>query len=346
MKLLLSLALAGMLAAGNAMAQASLTAETADPGGSPYLSTTTLGEVASAAGIANFQILDSQTLTNALQNVAEGKTDVAPAPFILPFLMSKGAGPFGKLGKEKGKDLIQNVQVLYTYLFGGMSLYHYDSSSVKGWGDLEGKNIINGPPRGGALSNARALIKIVTGLDDGQGYTGVQSNWGQMVKTITDGSGDAMVLPVYFPDNRMLRAAAAGDITLHSVPIDVWNSPGMQKYLKSPGTVPYMLELSTFPIPEGITIASEDGMWRSPATAGGEVVNAAMDFDLAKSLTAAFIANLDLLKSKAPFAAYSGYGEIDDKLTGMCGPNPLKYHPGAVAAWEEAGYSVPDCAKP
>jgi hypothetical protein len=30
----------------------------------------------------------------------------------------------------------------------------------------------------------------------------------------------------------------------------------------------------------------------------------------------------------------------------MCGPSPVKYHPGAVRAWEEAGYTVPDCAKP
>jgi hypothetical protein len=40
-------------------------------------------------------------------------------------------------------------------------------------------------------------------------------------------------------------------------------------------------------------------------------------------------------------------GEIADlSVTGMCGPMPLKYHPGAVRAWEEAGYTVPDCAKP
>jgi len=29
----------------------------------------------------------------------------------------------------------------------------------------------------------------------------------------------------------------------------------------------------------------------------------------------------------------------------MCGPNPLKYHAGAAAAWEEAGFEIDDCAK-
>ena len=54
---------------------------------------------------------------------------------------------------------------------------------------------------------------------------------------------------------------------------------------------------------------------------------------------------LDDIKAKAPFMANSWHGETDIALTDMCGLNPLKYHPGAVAAWEEAGYSIPDCAK-
>jgi hypothetical protein len=29
----------------------------------------------------------------------------------------------------------------------------------------------------------------------------------------------------------------------------------------------------------------------------------------------------------------------------MCGLNPMKYHPGAVRAWEDAGFDIPDCAE-
>ena len=32
--------------------------------------------------------------------VAGGKTDIAAAPFILPFLLSKGAGPYASIGPE------------------------------------------------------------------------------------------------------------------------------------------------------------------------------------------------------------------------------------------------------
>jgi TRAP-type uncharacterized transport system substrate-binding protein len=86
----------------SALAQVNLTAETASPGGATYLSASHMAEIAGTTGIANIQLADGQTLTNSLQNVAEGKTDIASTPHILPFLMNRGVGPFGELGPEKG----------------------------------------------------------------------------------------------------------------------------------------------------------------------------------------------------------------------------------------------------
>ena len=94
------------------------------------------------------------------------------------------------------------------------------------------------------------------------------------------------------------------------------------------------------------TIVSEDDTFRGMATAGGEITNADLDEDLAYQLVKLHIDNLDLLKAKAPYASYARFGEIDETLSGMCGVNPLKYHAGAVRAWEEAGFTIPDCAKP
>jgi len=149
------LAVAAAVMSTPANAMSTLTGETACAGGAPGTMVITLGEQLAAKGIANLQVQDCQTLTNSLQNLVEGKTDVAAAPFILPFLMSRGAGPYAKMGKETGAELIQNARMLYTYRFGIFALYAYDSSPVKGWGDLEGKRVLNGPPRGGALSNCR-----------------------------------------------------------------------------------------------------------------------------------------------------------------------------------------------
>ncbi len=326
-----------------ASAQTILTAETGPPGTVPFTAMTALAEIAAAENIADFQVADSQTLTNSLQNVANGTTDVSGAPLILTFLMSRGAGPYAKLGAEKGAEMIANVQALHTYNYGGFGLYAYDSASVNGWDDIAGKTILNGPPRGAALTNDRQILQLVSGVEDGKDYKGIQVNWGQMPKTITDGSADAMMLPVTFPDNRITRSLAAGSMTLWSIPKDVWEGERMQKYIQSPGTAGIVFDLSDLPEQKGLTIVSEDGIWRSPSTVAAEVVNASMDFETAKALTAAVIEHTDVMLSKTPFMATTGIGSVG---LGLCGAVPLKYHPGAIAAYEEAGMTVPDCAKP
>ena len=86
----------------SAQAQVNLTAETASPGSAPGVSVLSRSEVASKYNVADIQVSTGQTLTNSVQNVAEGKTDIAAAPFVLPFLMSRAVGPYAKVGKEKG----------------------------------------------------------------------------------------------------------------------------------------------------------------------------------------------------------------------------------------------------
>lgn len=345
-KSLLTLALASVLAS-SAQAAENLTAETASPGGSIHLSMVHLAEIAAEKGIANIQVADGQTLTNSVQNVAEGKTDIAGTPYILPFLLAKGRGPYSKLGPEKGAELASNLRALYPVTLGIFALYAYDSKGVKGWSDLEGRSIYNGPPRGAAVTNARAVIQLTTGLKEGDGYKGVQVNWGQAVKTITDGSADAVVLPILFPDSRITQALASGSMTVWSVPKEKFESDPFQKYLRAPGSAPFTLPASDATLGEaGVTLVTEDGTFRGLATIGGDIVSKNMSFDLAKALTKAHIDTLDRLKSKAPFARHAGYGIVDVVKSGMCGPNPLKYHAGAVAAWEEAGFKIEDCAKP
>lgn len=343
-------ALAGALLAvafaGAAGAQSILTAETASPNTAPGISIISLSESAAKEGVADIQVTTGQTLTNSVQNVAEGKTDIAAAPYILPFLLSNGVGPYAGLGKEDGAKLAKNIAALYTYRISVQGLYAYDSAGISGWDGLEGKTIFNGPPRGAALTNARLLIKVNTGMEEGKGYTGVQVNWGQAVKTIQDGSADAFVLPMAFPDPRVTAALSSGDMTIYSTPKSVYDGEAFQNVGKLPGTVPVEIPLSEMGYGSGVTVVSDDDMFRGPGTVGADIVNVSMDFDLAKSLTAAFIKNIEsIYHAKAPFMPGVWHGETDIALTDMCGNNPIKYHPGAVAAWEEAGYTIPDCAK-
>lgn len=326
-------------------AQSNLTAETAAPVTVPGQTVLSLAEVANAAGIADIQVATGQTLTNSVQNVAEGKTDIAAAPFLLPFLLSKGAGPYAALEKESAAELASNLAVLYTYRFGTYGLSAFSSKNFGGWDAVEGATIYNGPPRGAALTRARALVKITTGLDDGEGYTGVQVNWGQAVKTITDGTADAHILPMNFPDGRLGQAASSGEITIFSMPKEAYESEASQKYRKAPGSVGVTMPKEGLFGPNTVVV-SEDDQFRGIGEVGGEVVNIAMDEKLAYELTKAFLDNVDTFTAKAPMMTTAGLAQTDVEITGLCGPIPVKYHAGAVRAWEEAGYSIPECAKP
>lgn len=166
------------------------------------------------------------------------------------------------------------------------------------------------------------------------------------MKTIQDGSADAFVLPLAFPDPRVTAALASGDMTIWSVPKDVYDRQAFANAGKLPGTVPVEIPLSEMGYSDGVTVVSEDDTFRGNGTVGGDLVNVNMDFDLAKNLTKAFIKNIEeIYNAKAPFMPKTWHGETDPALTDMCGNNPIKYHPRAVAAWKDAGYTIPDCAK-
>ena len=124
----------------SAFAQANLSAETASPGGATHLSLAHMTEIAGTAGVANIQLADGQTLTNSIQNVAEGKTDIAGTPYILPFLMNRGVGPYGSLGKEKGAELADNLRVINPFTLGIFFLLLM-MPGISGWDDLRVTNL-------------------------------------------------------------------------------------------------------------------------------------------------------------------------------------------------------------
>jgi TRAP-type uncharacterized transport system substrate-binding protein len=342
--------IAGVIAAlglaTSAQAQANLTAETTAPAEVAGQTILGLSELASAAGVANIQVATGQTLTNSVQNVAQGSTDIASAPFVLPFLLSKGAGPYASIGAEEGEVLASNLAVLYTYRFSIFGLSAYESANFGGYDAIEGATIYNGPPRGAALNKARAMVRLATGMDEGEGYTGIQVNWGQAVSTMTDGSADAFLLPLNFPDARHGQAAASGAMVIFSYPKDIFESEAGTRYGNAPGAAAVVEPLRDELFGPNISVDSEDGFFRGYADIGGDIVNTSMDEELAYGLTKSFIDGLDSILARGPRMEHAWITEFDIAKTGMCGPNPMKYHPGAVRAWEEAGYELPDCAKP
>jgi len=343
-----TLAVVATCTAATAMAQENLTSNTAGAGTTVGLTATALVEFASDRGIANIQLKDGQTGTNYIQALGEGKIDIANGPFILPFLLQRAAGPYANLDKEKAAEIGGSIQLLYPYTLSIFSLYAYDAKGIEGWADLKGKKVLNGPPRGAAATNSRALIQLFGGLKAEADYESVTVNWNQAGSAVVDGTVDVAVIPVMFPGPRVTQAGAAGAMSMYSLPKDVFESEAGQKLLNKPGSVAYTIPAAEAGagLGDGWTVVSEDDTFRGMAVTGGDMVNKSMSEELAYQLTKAHVENIDKIKALAPFMATLNFGVLDTKIAGLCGPNPVKFHPGAVRAWEEAGHTIPDCAKP
>tara|TARA_R110002072_G_C7907708_1_gene530095 strand:- start:17 stop:1078 length:1062 start_codon:yes stop_codon:yes gene_type:complete len=342
-----ALALAVGLTAGAASAQVNLTTATASPGSIVNVTTHHLARVAAERGIANLQVQDGATLTNTVLDVAEGRLDMSEAPMILPFLLSRALGPYSAVGEERGAELASSLRALYPFNAGGFGLFAMESANIDSWDDIAGKTIFNGPPRGAALTNARQAVMLAAGLQDGEDYTGFQVNWGQLSSLLTDGSMDAFVFPTVHPSDRVILMQSAGDVVIVSTPREVYESEAYQRIFNFPGNIPIEIPVEDMGYSDGIRITqADDGIYRAMGTAFATVVRADMDYQLAYDLTAAHIETLDELRASTPYAANAGHGILDQRLSGFCGNNQLLYHPGAVAAWEDRGYEVPDCAEP
>ncbi len=348
-----NLLLGGLIAVAPAIAsaQATLSAETTTPGSTPHYVDSTLAAILDSAGIAKMQITEGATLTNSVQAVAEGRLDMAPAPLILPFLLSRGIGPYSGVGPEKGAELADNIRVIFFNAGSAQMLGYYNSNPIADIRDMSGKRIWNGPPRGAALTSGRAMIQLLSGIKDGDGYEGVQNPWPDAVSSITGGSVDAWTIPEGLPSGREIAIAAAGGITIHDVPSDLLASELGQQIVGAPGHAPYSVPIEDVRAAyEGndITVVVDDDSFDSFATAFGQIVPAGMDDDLVYDIVAAYLEGQERFLTGSPRGPFlfMSFGDLDGVSQGACGAVQIKMHPGAIRAYEDAGHSVADCLRP
>ncbi|OAN76442.1 hypothetical protein A8B78_02880 [Jannaschia sp. EhC01] len=332
-------------------AQVTLTAETTSPGSTPHYIDTTLAGVLESAGVATLQITEGATLTNSVQAVAEGQLDMAPAPLILPFLLSRGIGPYSGVGEEQGAELASNLRALFFTAASAQIFGHYDSGAISDITELEGMRIWNGPPRGAALTSGRAAVQLLSGLQEGEGYEGIQSPWPDTVSTITGGGADGWTIPEGLPSGRQIAIASAGAITIYDMPSDLLNSELGQQIVNAPGHAPYSVpveEVRAAYAGNDITIVTDDDTFDSFATAFAQIVPAGMDEQLAYDITSAFLAGQERFETGSPRGPYLflSFGDVDGVSQGVCGAVNMVMHPGAIRAYEDAGHTIADCLRP
>jgi len=304
-----------------------------------------------SAGVATMQITEGATLTNSVQAVAERRLDMAPAPLILPFLLSRGIGPYSGIGAEEGAKLADGIRVLFFNAGSAQMLGYYNANPIEDIRDLAGKRIWNGPPRGAALTSGRAMVQLLSGIKDGEGYEGVQTPWPDTVSSITGGAVDAWTIPEGLPSGREIAIAAPGGITIHDVPSDILASELGQQILAAPGHAPYSVPIEEFRAAyagNDITVVVDDDSFDSFATAFGQIVHADMDEALVYDITKAFLEGENRFLTGSPRGPYLrlSFGSIDGIGQGVCGAVQIKMHPGAIRAYEDAGHTVADCVRP
>jgi len=345
-KIALALAASALVSVSAHAKGPTLTMASAQAGDPTDISAKNLAEVADRKNLATIQEQVGKVLTKTMQEVAERKSDISAGPFTLAFLMARGLGPYSGLGKEKGKKLASNLRLLYPYRIATFYLTAYASTGIDSWAKLKGKNVHNGPPRGGALVAARQIVRVATGYTDGKEYKGRQVAWGQANSLFLDRSVDAAVRPGTNPAPHFSIMMAAGKMNLISMPISAAKSVAWKKLVNAPGRVADIRPVSDFAhYGDGIRVISEDNMFRAIASVAGPVVHKDMDKKLVKALIAAHIESLRELLRNQPIAKNQGFGNVSDKEFGICRAG-LKFHPGAIEAWEEAGKKIDDCAKP
>ncbi len=334
-----------------ATAQATLTAETTTAGSTPHYIDTTLAAILDSTGVAQMQVTEGATLTNSVQAVAEGRLDMAPAPLILPFLLERGIGPYSGIGAEKGAELAANIRVLFFNAGSGQVFGYYNNNPIDDIRSLDGKRIWNGPPRGAALTSGRALVQLLSGLKDGDGYEGIQTPWPDTVSTITSGGADAWTIPEGLPSGRQIAIAAAGGTTLHDIPSDLLASELGQQIVAAPGHAPYSVPVEDYRAAysgSDITIVTDDDTFDTYATAFGQIVPAGMAEDLAYNIVKAMLDGEERFRTGSPRGPFMfmSFGDIDGVTQGVCGAVQVKMHPGAIRAYEDAGHTVADCLRP
>lgn len=324
------------------VAQELLSGETNTAGGSIHAALVAFSEIAKDNNLATVQIQDGQVLTKSMINVATGKTDIATLPTAAYKLLGKGAGPYEKLGAEKGSELAKHVKALIGFTPGVFVPITFSDSGIKSWEDFRGKRIFVGPPSGAAAVNTKTLIKAITGMEAGKDYEEIRLGWGAAQQAMLDRKFDVYFTPASDPSPLVQQIVSAGDITIFGVPEAVYTTTKWKETVNRTGTTEAFHKTNSYEGNVTYVNADADQKLHMMAFTFFMGVNASMSNEKAKSLVEAFMANQDQVDAKAAFMPSLRFRE---GVVGLEATPNLKLHPGAIIALEAANITIPEKLK-
>ena len=326
-KLTLAAALA-ISVAGTASAETILRGEAGAASGSTAVVMQLLSKYAATDANITVKVNTGQTLTRSLLKLSADKIEVAITPVGAFSAMTRGAGPYKKLG-EKAKVASKNVRSLFAFLGGHFHPITYADSGISEFKDIKGKTVFVGPPSGSASGQSIGIIRAVTGYEPGKEYKAVKLGWGAANQAFEDGKFDLFMRPQMIGSAMINQFGASKKIRVLDIPESVKKSEAWKKYEKVPGRTLDLLPAKTY-----TNVVNNDKSINAAAYVMMVTVNKNMDDGTAYKLTKAMFDNIKAVHSVSPalhpLTAKSAFRN-----------NIVPVHPGAAKFYEENGIKVP-----
>ena len=316
--------LLGGCSAGNESG-ALLGAETAAPGGPPYLAMVALQKVTANHTPHRIEVNSSAVVPHAM--VSLGRGDAHLATVIPDFLlqMQKGTGRYSKL--ENAAEVAANIRLIHSFRAGAYHFVVYADSDVRSFEDFKGKSIFAGPLRGGSATMSRMFIEAGTGYVAGRDYTMVDLDMRGGDAAFMDGHIDILIrtpaigaaMIEQLGITRDIRLIGFNDRTIDYLENEV-RRVGRFLTVIPPGT--YNGQANTEPV-------------RTMGFLQLTGVNRSVPEEVVYDITRALWSHLDEFKSVSP--ELLGSLSPGTAFDGMSG----RLHAGAYRYYRETGFDVP-----
>ena len=312
--------------------------ETSAVGGAGHTVSIALSLIAKQNGFAELTVQDGQTLTKSGINLAQGKTDIVPLPNAVYNLMTRGVGPYKKMGKEKSSKLAGDIQALFGFVGAVFLPITFQDSGIEKWEDIKGKRVFVGPPKGAAAVNAINLIKTVTGFEPGKDYEELRFEWSAAGQNFLDRKIDFMIRTATEPSPLIQQYISAAPIRMFGAPKEIVDGPKWSEFTSKFGGQGGTASTDTYDT--GVEYVNEvDGKINVFLATFFLGVHKDMSEEEAYNLTKLIYDNMDTFYSTS--ASAKNY-RVEEAVFGMSGTPGLKLHPGAIRAHEERGINIPD----
>ena len=275
----------------------------------------------SKAGL-DIELALGQTLTKSLLKIGSGSLDSAVVPPLAFSALSKGQGPYKKLGAEKGAKLAANTRVLFGF---ASSTYHpivWADSGIETWKDIKGKKIYIGAPAGAASRLITTLIKTASGFEEGKDYDGIKAPWNVAMQGFRDGQYDVAFIPSAIGSQSITELSLSRNIRLLS--------------LNASMTPPAGLGMGKIVIPEN-TYAGQVNKEKAVnawLTVMMIAVKKDMSDDVAYGLTKTYFDSLDEARKGNDLLKTVSAEQRFEEVVGVL-------HPGAVKYYKEQNIEIP-----